>query len=230
MYHELPFTARFWRFLFAIDQDFANAIRKNGCPCGGRLHSADYLRRPRGIPGPLPEHLRIRLSFCCDRDGCRKRVTPPSVSFLGRKVYLGAIVILISTMRQGPSPRRVRRLSARIGVDQRTIARWQVFWREHFPQTPFWKTARAPVCHRLSRASACHTRSWTHSSAVIPPTRAGNSCSGSSHRLRVPPEAFKSRYRTVLRRPCFPAEDVDRRVSTTLWRMSQFRHHSFEEM
>jgi hypothetical protein len=61
------------------------------------------------------------------------------VRFLGRKVYLGAIIILISAMRQGPSPRQVRELSARFGVDRQTIARWQVFWREHFPQTPFWK-------------------------------------------------------------------------------------------
>ena len=63
--------------------------------------------------------------------------------FLGRKVYLGAIVILISAMRQGPSPRRVRELSARFGADESTITRWQTFWREHFPQTPFWKVARA---------------------------------------------------------------------------------------
>ena len=139
MYHDLPRTARFWWVLLAIDQDLANAIRKIGCSCGGRLHSADYLRTPRGGPAPLPDHLRIRLSFCCDRDGCRKRTTPPSVRFLGRKVYLGAIVILISAMRQGPSPRRVRELSARFGVDRRTIARWQVFWREHFPQSTFWK-------------------------------------------------------------------------------------------
>jgi hypothetical protein len=58
-------------------------------------------------------------------------------------VYLGAIVILISAMRQGPSPRRVRELSARFGADRRTIARWLVFWRERFSQTPFWKIARA---------------------------------------------------------------------------------------
>ena len=94
---------------------------------------------PAASPARLPECLRIRLSFCCDRDGCRKRTTPPSVRFLGRKVYLGAIVILISAMRQGPSPRRVRELSDRFGVDRQTIARWQVFWREHFPQSPFWK-------------------------------------------------------------------------------------------
>ena len=101
MYHELPRTARFWWFLFAIDQDFANEIRKGGCSCGGRLHSADYLRSPHGFPDPVPDFLRIRLSFCCDRDGCRKRKTPPSVRFLGRKVYLGAIVILIARCDKG---------------------------------------------------------------------------------------------------------------------------------
>jgi hypothetical protein len=145
MYHDLPRTARFWPFLFAIDQDLAETTRKAGCPCGGRLHCANYPRKPRGTPLQLPEPECLRLSFCCDRDGCRKRVTPPSVRFLGRKVYLGAIVILISAMRQGPSPRRVRELSKRFGADERTIARWQVFWREHFPQTPFWKIARAHV-------------------------------------------------------------------------------------
>jgi hypothetical protein len=56
---------------------------------------------------------------------------------------LGAVIILISAMRQGPTPRRVRELSTLFGADRRTIARWQVFWREHFPQTPFWKVARA---------------------------------------------------------------------------------------
>ena len=143
MYHDLPRTARFWSFLFAVDQDLAKTARKNACQCGGRLHCANYPRKPRGTPLQLPEPQCLRLSFCCDRDGCRKRVTPPSVRFLGPKVYLGAIVILISAMRQGPTPRRVRELSVRYGADRRTIARWQVFWREHFPQTPFWKVARA---------------------------------------------------------------------------------------
>jgi hypothetical protein len=95
------------------------------------------------------------------------------VRFLGPKVYLGAIVILISAMRQGPSPRRVRELSTRFGADRRTIARWQVFWRERFPQTPFWKIERArlaPIAEIvslpyslvdafLSRSHRC--RGWT---------------------------------------------------------------------
>ena len=145
MYHELPPRASLWPFLFTIDRDLAEAARQQGCSCGGRLHQANFPRKPRGEPEPLPEQYGKRLSFCCDRDGCRKRTTPPSVRFLGRKVYLAAVVILVSAMRQGPSPRRIRELSKLCGADRRTIARWQVFWREHFPQTQFWKVARGRV-------------------------------------------------------------------------------------
>jgi|SRR3989344_9371846 len=62
-------------------------------------------------------------------------MTPPSVRFLGRKVYLGAVVVLVSAMRQGLTPRRVRELSNLFGADRRTIARWQVFWREQIPRS-----------------------------------------------------------------------------------------------
>jgi hypothetical protein len=83
------------------------------------------------------------LSFCCDRDGCRKRTTPPSVRFLGRKIYLGAVVVLVAAMRQGPTPRRVDELTKLFKVDRKTIYRWREFWNEHFPRTTFWKVARA---------------------------------------------------------------------------------------
>lgn len=141
MYHNLPRDASFWAFLVSIDQDLAATARQKACPCGGRLHCANYPRKPRGGGDALPEQYGCRLSFCCDRDGCRKRVTPPSVRFLDRKVYLGAVVVLVAAMRQGPSPRRVRELSKLFGADRRTIARWQVFWRDHVPQTRFWKVA-----------------------------------------------------------------------------------------
>lgn len=142
MYHELLRNASFWSFLFTVDQDLAATKRNEECPCGGRLHCADYPRKPRGGCEHLPESYSYRLSFCCDRDGCRKRSTPPSVRFLGRKVYLAAVVVLVSAMRQGPSPRRVRELSELFGADVRTIGRWRKFWCEHFPQTAFWKVAR----------------------------------------------------------------------------------------
>jgi hypothetical protein len=135
-------TGNFWSFLLSIDRDLADSTRQKACSCGGRLHSANYPRSPRGGPLDLPQEYNHRFSFCCDRDGCRKRVTPPSVRFLGRKVYLGAVVILISAMRQGPTPRRARELASLFGADKATIARWQTFGRDHVPQTPFWKIAR----------------------------------------------------------------------------------------
>jgi hypothetical protein len=135
-------SGSFWSFLLSIDKDMADRTRQQACACGGRLHCANYPRSPRGGPHDLPEEYNNRFSFCCDRDGCRKRVTPPSVRFLGRKVYLGAVVILISAMRQGPTPRRVRELSRLFAVDAATIARWQAFWRDHVSRTPYWKVAR----------------------------------------------------------------------------------------
>lgn len=142
MDHRLLRDVSFWTFLLAVDQDLARTACQQGCPCGGRLHRADYPRKPRGGPEDLPAECGRRLSFCCEREGCRKRVTPPSTRFLGRTVYLHAVVILVAAMRQGPSPRRVRELSELFGADRRTIARWQVLWREHVPRTAFGKVAR----------------------------------------------------------------------------------------
>jgi hypothetical protein len=82
-----------------------------GCAvCGGKLHVAHYPRKPRGIRGSLDGSVKTRLSFCCATDGCRRRCTPPSVRFLGRKVYLGAVVILVMAMEHGLSAKRRKRL------------------------------------------------------------------------------------------------------------------------
>lgn len=152
MPHRLLDDASFWDFLYAVDLDLAKDARKKGCACGGCLHSANFRRKPRGGPADLPAKVGLRLSFCCEREGCRKRVTPPSVRFLGPKVYLHAVVILVAAMQQGPSPRRVRELSQLCGADRRTIARWQVFWRELFPLTSFWKVARGFLAPRIEVA------------------------------------------------------------------------------
>lgn len=150
MCHELPHGPRWWAFLLSIDEDLAEHTRRAACPyCGGRLDSANYPRRPRGCPEGLPESYHRRLSLCCDRDGCRRRVTPPSVRFLGRRVYLAAIVVLTAAMRQGPTARRVCELSKLIGADRATLSRWQGFWRQHFPQTSFWKLARGRLAPRF---------------------------------------------------------------------------------
>lgn len=89
-----------------------------------------------------PEH-DLRLSLCCARHGCRKRRTPPSLRFLGPKVYLAATIVLISILRQGATASRMRRLRELIRVDRRTVERWRTWWGGAFTATPFWQIARA---------------------------------------------------------------------------------------
>jgi hypothetical protein len=91
--------------------------------------------------------------LCCDQEGCRKRQTPPSARFLGPKVYLLPVIFLAAAMRQGPSPRAMRELSALFGADRRTIARWQALWCEQFPHTRFWKVKRARFMPAFAAAS-----------------------------------------------------------------------------
>jgi len=147
LYSALLANASFHELLLAYDRDLADATRARGCGCGGVLHSAKYPRKPR--PWALmrrlgPEYHR-RFSFCCAVDGCRDRATAPSLRFLGRKVYLATIVVLLSMMSHGVTERRFRRLREAIDVDRRTIARWRVWWREVFTTTAFWRSARAAL-------------------------------------------------------------------------------------
>ncbi len=145
--------------LLRIDQDLAAAARSGGCPCGGRLHSARYPRKPRcGVElEKLDAEYGIRFSFCCEREGCRRRTTPVSVRFLGRRVYIGAVVVLIAALAEGATPTRLRRLARLVGgVSRRTIERWRCWWREEFPRSPTWRERRAwfAVPVRLDRLPA----------------------------------------------------------------------------
>jgi hypothetical protein len=144
--------ARLYALLQRCDEDLATRVREAGCRCcGGALHSARYRRKPRGlVPGSRQEHWR--MSFCCARDLCRKRATPPSLRFLGRRVYLATAVVLASLMRCGATPVRMRRLEALIGVSRRTVQRWQKWWRCWLPRSAFWRGARAQLCEPVVTA------------------------------------------------------------------------------
>ena len=141
MCHKILQDTRLYAVLLQLDTDLAAEARAGGCECGGVLHAAYYPRKPRGGPTGLDPAYDRRFSFCCDQEGCRGRVTPPSVRFLGRKVYLGAVVVLISAMLNGPTPRRVAALRALLGISERTLRRWSVWWRTAFAESAFWKAA-----------------------------------------------------------------------------------------
>ena len=150
MYQALLADAKFHEQLLAFDRDLAARRRAAGCPdCGGALHSANYRRKPRGRPAALGEEHDRRFSFCCSVDGCRDRSTPPSLRFLGRKVYLAVIVTLIAAMRDGVTEQRLGKLAATIGVDRRTVARWRGWWLTSFTATPFWRAASAGLMRMM---------------------------------------------------------------------------------
>jgi len=102
------------------------------------LHAADYERKPRG--GPQWDR---RWSFCCAAQGCRRRRTPESVRFLGRRVYAGFVMVLVAAMVHGLKPERVGMIQEMLGVDRRTLERWRQWWLSTFSAGPFWKMARA---------------------------------------------------------------------------------------
>jgi hypothetical protein len=137
--HAFLTDTNFYELLFQIDQSIAEEVRKNGCECGGVLHAAAYPRKPRGIRSALDESYQSRLSFCCSQDGCRRRHTPASVRFLGRKVYLGVIVVLITALNHGLTEPRRRQLIEELDVPLQTLWRWRRWWREQFLQSRCWK-------------------------------------------------------------------------------------------
>ena len=144
MYSTLLGDATFHNLLLACDRDIANQVRRRRCLlCRSSLHSANYPRKPRGRICRLPPEHDWRLSLCCARHGCRKRKTPPSLRFLGRKVYLAMTIVVMAILREGATQARLRRLAELIRIDRRTIERWRRWWRESFTAMPFWQAARA---------------------------------------------------------------------------------------
>jgi hypothetical protein len=142
--HAVLAAAKFYEQLLVFDRDLAASARAARCwICGGALHSASYDRKPRGCPAGLGQEYAERFSFCCAVDGCRKCTTPPSLRFLGRKVYLATIVTLISAMLLGTTPARLARLSTVPGIDRRTITRWRTWWRSTFAAGLFQPIAAA---------------------------------------------------------------------------------------
>ena len=140
------------------DNEFAEKCRHAGCQsCPGVLHRSDYKRKPRGEPKSDKDVYRD--SFCCDQEGCRKRHTPPSIRFLGRKVYWAVVVILTAALRHGINGRRLQVLRAHLEIDRRTLERWRQWWLDTFVNSEFWKSARArftpPVCEATLPLSLC---------------------------------------------------------------------------
>lgn len=142
LYQSFLEDSRSYELLVRYDAELAAEARAAGCECGGVLHSARYARKPRGGPDTLGPEVNLRFSFCCATEGCRRRVTPPSLRFLDRKVYFAVVVLLVPILQGGVTPARMRRLRERLQASERTVRRWVRFWRETFFRSRTWQAAR----------------------------------------------------------------------------------------
>ena len=144
MYHPLLTDATFYNSLFALDQIIAEQIKGSRCPfCQSPLHHAHFLRKPKGIPKGVHCDYSTRFSFCCGKEGCRKRLTPPSMRFLSRKVYSSVIIFLIFLLKSKTDESKVEELNGLLGtsLSVETVRRWRQFWINEVPHTQTWKRA-----------------------------------------------------------------------------------------
>jgi hypothetical protein len=143
MCHVLELCREFFAKLAEIDEQLARWVAARGCPkCGGPLHRGDYRRKPRGaLVAVAGEAFCRRASLCCGRVGCRKRALPPSVRFLGRKVYLEAAIVVASVYVQVAGA--IAQARQALGVPLRTLKRWSRWWQNDFAQSREWQAMRA---------------------------------------------------------------------------------------
>lgn len=144
MIEEVVRSVSFYTLLYQFDTEMVEEARQAGCAlCGGRLDRGTYIRKPRGSPVEIPEQYCKRQSLCCAKEGCRSRTLPPSCLFMGRRVYWGAIILLVVGLRQGRQEGfTARKIQKQYGVTVNTLRRWMRYFREEFPQTAVWKGLR----------------------------------------------------------------------------------------
>ena len=140
---DLALDEEFFASLTRLDAEMARHVAASGCRwCGGPLHQANYQRKPRGaVFAEAGEAFTIRHSLCCGAEGCRKRSLPPSLRFLGRRVYLEVVVLLACMVAQLVSP--LRQACVATGVPSWTLRRWGGWWRAAFVKSAAWAELRA---------------------------------------------------------------------------------------
>lgn len=142
MYQNFLYNANFHALLVAIDQEFIHKAKQERCICGGKLHKAHYPRSPLGLPAQFRSMYEERYSLCCV--ACRRRTTPPSVRFFGRRWFPAPLLVLISALSKGASERRCALVKRHFGitVSKSTWKRWCCWWRDSFTVTKFWQQSK----------------------------------------------------------------------------------------
>lgn len=69
-------------------------------------------------------------------------MTPALTRFLGRRVYVSIVVLLVAAMTQGPSAKRLSVLRSELGITAQTIRRWCHYWKRIFTEQSSWRYQR----------------------------------------------------------------------------------------
>ena len=152
MYHSQLTSAIFYNSLLAFDRIIARQVRQLKCSfCNGKLHQSHYLRKPRGVPKGTHNDYFIRFSYCCGSDGCRRRITPPSMRFLSRKGYTSVIIFLVFLFKSKTDELKVEKLNLLLGttLSVETVRRWRNFWTKEVPQSDTWR--RSAFSHTMAQ-------------------------------------------------------------------------------
>ena len=144
MFHALLGDAKFWALLLEVDLEIVRIAQAAGCFwCSGRLDRGDYPRKPRGIPWSVESEHARRPSLCCATLECRRRQTPPSVRFFGRRVYAAPLFLvgcLIESLAHAIATARTRR-------------RWLTWWRTVFIMGTWWQGARGLLASPIDESA-----------------------------------------------------------------------------
>ena len=152
MYHSLLTDTTFYNSLLALDRIIAEQVKQSGCLfCHGNLHQSHYPRKPRGVPEGTHSDYPFRFSYCCGQEGCRKRVTPPSMRFLSRKVYSSVVIFLVFFLKSKTDELKVEQLNLLLdtSLSVETVRRWRNFWVKQVSQSHSWK--RAAFSHGMAQ-------------------------------------------------------------------------------
>jgi hypothetical protein len=157
--HEAEPAFNFHALLFELDATAADRVRADGCPhCEGPLYWANYERKARGLGEGAATlgRYELRLSLCCGREGCRRRATPPSTRFSGRRVYaaIAVLALSLSGAERAAGVEVGEVVERRSAPARSTRERWLSWWRCELLSEPWFVALCAQLAEPVDGASA----------------------------------------------------------------------------
>jgi len=137
-------------FSYKMDQIIADEFQKKAycikCEKKTVFLISNYPRKPRGIPNFIDEafrnkYLSNRFSFLCRT--CKKRHTPESVRYLGKKIYIESLIFLLQIYHESnvPAPRE-KKLNLDCYPARITRKRWPLFFKDKIWDSEVGKNIR----------------------------------------------------------------------------------------